>query len=171
MQRRVPFVFSTPMIARYIWGVAVMLVLAIALMTTPARSGDGGTDQIEGHRDIQSYTKFVQPAGHTLPGSELQIISFKMACYDLDILTAIVEASHKGKERFQAAWRAMVANSQCFQGRYTGAFIRVAAVMEWAKTGPVVLIELHDREGRVAYTWFPKEFWDRQGVMPVGLGV
>ena len=124
---------------------------------------------------VLSVSFFIWPpgvaqAGHDLPETERQILAFRIACVDLDVLTALVEATHKGDEQFRDVWSAIIAGQLCFNWRSSGAFERVVTLMEWGDTGPVVIIEIHDQYGRVAYTWFTKKFWDRRGMKPSGQG-
>lgn len=112
----------------------------------------------------------VAQAGHDLPETERRIVSFGAACFDLDALTALVEASHKSDEQFRDVWGAVITSKLCFRRRSNGAFERVITFMEWGDQDQVVIVELHDRNGTVAYTWFTKDFWDQQGIKPPGRG-
>ena len=134
-------------------GVAFAAALGVALLTAPAHSA-------------QTYQ-----VGHDLPSTEQQLISFRFGCFDLDAVTSMIEATHVSEARFQSVTQTLLTAKRCFTGRtYTGAFVGVVAVMAWAGIDDVVVVETRDQNGTIGYTWFTKEYWDKQKIRPMGQG-
>ncbi len=149
--------FDTAKLATLI-GVAALLALGLVWATAPAQSAP--------------LTFGVQTVGHDLPAIEQQRLSFRIACFDLDALTSMVEATHASDERFWEVTQTMIAAKMCFRGGpYVGVFAGIVGVMPWAETGDVVLVEVHDQTGKAAYTWFTQKYWDQQNIDPPGAGV
>jgi hypothetical protein len=95
------------------------------------------------------------------------ILTFRAACYDLDALIAVVEATQKSDQEFGDAWTAALKAKACFNGPFVrGAFERVADHMYWGGEGPIILIEVYDRDGQKVFTWYTEKFWRTQ-IQPV----
>ena len=89
-----------------------------------------------------------------------RVMTFRAACYDLDAMVAVVEATQKSQQHFDDTWTAATKAEVCFTGqRRQGVFERVVEQMEWGSNGPVVIVEIHYRNGWVMFTWYTLKTW------------
>jgi hypothetical protein len=97
-------------------------------------------------------------AGHLEVNS--RILTFKAACFDLDVLIVVIEATQKSKQYSDNTWRAAQSAGLCFTGRtFRGVLERVVETMDWGDDGPVVVVEVHGENGQSAFTWYTEKFW------------
>ena len=102
---------------------------------------------------------FVSAPAKSTPHHDLYLRVFAL-CTTKEAVYTVVETTNPER---QILWRKYIHSGICrgFPGLLPVAVHQMLADTTWAGDGdPVVVLELHDRQGRTLYAWFTKEVWD-----------